>query len=72
MNVIPGSAFFQTVQGSAAMSGASSSSGGTVQSVQAPSPESSATDRQRAASPDIQAAQRPRPGPPGTNLDIIV
>lgn len=72
MNVVPGSAFFQTVPGSAANSGAGSSNGGAVQSEQAPSPESSATERHRAAPSDIQIPQQLRFGPPGTNLDIVV
>ena len=68
MNVVPGSAFFQTVQGSVASSGG----GGAGQPVQAPSAASSATDHQRAATSDIQVPQQLRFGPPGTNLNIVV
>ncbi|MDA1324239.1 MAG: hypothetical protein O3C34_05805 [Proteobacteria bacterium] len=72
MNIAPGSAFFQTVQGSAASSGASAGGGAAAQSVQASSPASSATDRQRTAPANIQMTQQLRAGPPGTNLNIIV
>jgi len=68
MNVVPGSAFFQTVQGSAASSGG----GGAVPPARAPSPAPSAADRQRAATSDVQAPQQLRFGPPGTNLNIVV
>lgn len=68
MNVTPGSAFFQTVQGSAVHPGA----GAAVQSGQAPPPASSVPDRQQTAPADIQVAQNLRAGPPGTNLNIVV
>ena len=72
MNVALGSAFFQTVQGSAASSGANSGNGNAVRSVEAASHQSSAPDRQRVAQTDIQAPQQLRQGPPGTNLNIVV
>ena len=67
MNVSPGSAFFQTVQGSAVHPGTAA-----AQSVQAPSAASSVPDRPQTASADIQVPQNLRYGPPGTNLNIVV
>jgi hypothetical protein len=68
MNVSPGSAFFQTVQGSAGHQGA----GAVAQSVQAPSPALSVPDRRQTAPADIQIPQNLRAGPPGANLNIVV
>lgn len=67
MNVVPGSAFFQTVQGIA---------GGTNGSRPVPpkeqAPEASAAQRQRGETIDFQQMRQLRPGPPGTNLDITI
>lgn len=71
MNVSPGSAFFQTVQGSAANTGAHSG-GGAVKSVQETVAVSSSPERQRSAPADIQLDRQLRAGPPGTNLNIVV
>jgi hypothetical protein len=68
MNVSPGSAFFQTVQGSAVHTG----TGAAAPSVQAPSPAASVPDRQQTAPADLRIPQNLRAGPPGTNLNIVV
>jgi len=47
MNVAPDSAFFQTVQGSAANTGANSGNGNAVRSVEATSHQSPVAGRQR-------------------------
>ena len=72
MNVAPGSAFFQTVQGSAAHTGANAGNGNAVRPVEAAAHQPSVSDRQRVAHADIQAPQQLRQGPPGTNLNIVV
>lgn len=72
MNVTPGSAFFQTVQGSVAQPGAQAGGRSTAQSSQTSTESSQASDRQRVAATDFHPPRNLRPGPPGTNLDIVV
>ena len=70
MNVVPGSSFFQTVNGSAASAGAVS--GGPVQSAQPASHTSSATEHHRPETRNAPVPQELRAGPPGTNVNLVV
>jgi hypothetical protein len=72
MNVSPGSAFFQTVQGSAASSGAHSPDRAVARPVQEASAATGPVNRQRDANFDGQMPQQLRQGPPGTNLNIVI
>jgi len=72
MNVTPGSAFFQTVQGSVAQPGAQAGGQRAAQSAQTSSELSQAPDRQRISASDFRLLRNLRPGPPGTNLNIVV
>lgn len=71
MNVVPGSAFFQTVQGSAASSGGGGAAAPAPAS-SSPAPAPQAAERQRPAAQEVQIPQQLRQGPPGTNLNIVV
>ena len=67
MNVAPGSAFLQTVQGVAG-----GANGSRPASPKGDAADAPAVQRRSAETIEIQSTRQLRPGPPGTNLDIVV